>query len=1027
MSYPSFCEGRRRVTILFADLTGFTELSTRVDPEDLHAIAQAYFDCVERIISRLGGSMERYIGDGVMVVFGARLAHDDDVMRAVRAGLEVQAAMPELSARFGRPLHCVVGIATGEVAVMEPRPGFAADAAVVGASVNMAARVESIGGPGEVLVSEAVYRQVSAGVKATSLGARALKGIDRPVGIWRIEALVEPDATSMTHLVGRRDERAQLEALTQKCMQGSSITVVLRGEPGIGKTRLLAELCEQAAAAGFALHRGAFLDFGLRRGSEGLHALTCSLLGIDASNGTLERQRAADEAVARGDVPQLALAMLYELATCPQTAGTRALFDALDPVRRERMLREALTALVRASARRSPLLLAVEDLHWADPQDVQRLAHVAAECRDAPILLALTSRVVDPEMVGPAWRAAGHEAQLLLLKLGPLHEHDMHELADGFTGVAPDVVDNCIARSGGNALFLGQLLRHASESGESSVPASISSLIQARVDLLPVHNRTAIQAASVLGQRFDLDALRHLLGEPDYDCEALVRIQLLHAMQPEYIFSHALIQEAIYASLLRRNARELHVRAAAWYEGRDAPLRARHLDRAGDPAAPRAYLASAVLDTDAGRYEPARAQLARGLEIAAAGAERVALMLQLGQLQLDVGQVQESITTYRAALEETEDRAQQVRAWTGLAAGMRISDDIDGAIDVLSRAEAAAREQGLDAELTRIHYLRGGLLFPRGDIEGCRREHTLALEHARRAGLPRAEADALSGLGDAAYAAGLMRTAYKSFSACMELCTRNGFGRIEAANRFMVATVRIYMNEFEGALQDALESAALARRLGHQRAEILSRLTAGWILITLARLPEARREAEVGLDVTKVLGAGRFRPILMESLARIELLSGARERAIHTIEHALQLARTGELMRYIGPWLLGTRAKCVEDPSVRREALEEGADLLAEGCVGHNYYRFYSHAIDASTEAEDEDGVLRWIGALEAYSSAEPTPWADFHIARGRALAQWLRTKHGADARHALLAVRAIADSVGFMDELPRLDAALGQ
>src|SRR6185436_13342915 len=184
----------------------------------------------------------------------------------------------------------------------------------------------------------------------------------------------------------------------------------------------------------------------------------------------------------------------------------------------------------------------------------------------------------------------------------------------------------------------------------------------------------------------------------------------------------------------------------------------------------------------------------------------------------------------------------------------RLSDDLAGAKAELSEADEIASRRGLDVELARIAYLRGSICFPLGDIDGCLFEHGRALEHARRARLPKAEANALSGLGDAYYARGQMRTAHRYLTKCLELCTKHGFGRIESANRFMIATVRIYLSELEGALDDARRSADLASKVGHQRAEVVSRLTAGWILLALGELSLARREAEHGMQVAESLG-----------------------------------------------------------------------------------------------------------------------------------------------------------------------------
>jgi class 3 adenylate cyclase/tetratricopeptide (TPR) repeat protein len=1020
-------EGRRQVTILFCDLSGFTDLSTKLDAEDLHELVQAYFDRAEQIITALGGSLERYIGDAVMAVFGARRAHDDDALRAVRAGLDIHAAMPALSQRFGMPLTSVVGIATGEVVVKAPRPGYAAEVAVVGVSVNLAARIESLGAPGELLISDEVHAQVDSRVVAHSLGLKARMGLDRPVEVFRVDGLTDDRAAVLprTRFVGRDAELLRLrEMLAAIGRSRQSATALVRGEAGIGKTRLLGELLAMARDAAWLTHSARFLDFGLRRGAEGLQALACGLLGLDPVTATGdERRRAADDAIDRGEVSPQRLPLLYELLSADHTARSRTAFDAMNGAQRERHRRGAMAELVTATASRSPLLLVLEDTHWADDLEMDRLAALAAACADLPVLIALGTRPTDAR-AEPAWRTAA--AEMVAIDLEALDAGTLAELAAGLVDLAPAALDSCITRSGGNPLFLEQLVRHVAESGLATVPASIRSLLLARMDLLPRRDRETLQIASVLGQRFEPEALRALmLDAPRDDFGDLLGAQMLIQEGPDLVFAHALIHEAAYASLLRRSARDLHGLAATWYAGRDALLRARHLDRADSPDAVTAYRDCAEADLAAGRHAAARAALDRGLAIATAAADRVELTLCLGRLQHDIGQIPDSIATHRRAIADAIDDGQRARGWIGLAAGMRLSDDLDGAAAALDRAQPLAR--GRDADLTRLHYLRGSLAFPRGDIAGCRHEHGLALQHARAAGLRAAEAEAWSGLGDAAYASGRMRSAHEAFAACMALCQEIGLGRVEAANRFMVATVRIYLNQFDGALTDALESADLARRVGHQRAEIVSCLTAGWILILLGRLDEARVQTDTGLRVAEALGAARFKPFLMESRARIELAAGDADAALATIREALALTRDGKLMRFIGPWLLATLALCTRDAAQRDQALAEGRELLAEGCVGHNLLNFHALAIESAADWDDAATLDASALALADYTAEEPHPWADFQIARAKALSTAIRVMAGPSAGARLDAMAALqglcdqARDLGWRAALPAM------
>ena len=971
-------ESRREVTTLFSDLSGFTDLATRLDPEDLHGLIQAYFDTVQAIVVRLGGTVDRYLGDAVMAIFGATLAHEDDALRAVRAGLDIQAAMPALSLRFGMPLQCVVGIATGNVVVMQPREGSMADVSILGESINLASRIQDLGFPGEVLVSQSVQRIVAHQVRLKPRGRHSFKGFALPVQVWRITGLRQATTIAPFGFVGRKAELLQTRTQQQQVLEKSARLLVVCAPAGMGKSRFSAQVVSQATVAGFAVHRGGFLDFGLRRGTEGMHAVVCSLLGVRPDSSANARQHAALQEVARGCVPEQLLPSLLELVSVSQTDATRSAFDAMDLRARELASAQTVARLLRNASLVCPQLLVLEDLHWASDTELRQWARVASHCGSLPLWLLVTTRVADGHFTSDFTVPSG--LPTLLLDLQPLLREDMQLLASNLGTFDPGLIASCIDRCEGNPLFFEQMLRHVKDIGGATLPPSIRSLMLARMDHLEPPHRRALQAASVLGQRFALDALRVLLDDPHYDCVALIQAHLLKSESGAYVFEHALIHEAAYSTLLNRTAHELHRRAADWYASVDPRLCAQHLDRAQDPSAPQAYAQSALADIEQGFYDRARPQIERAMAIAQVVVDQVELALLHGRMLHDTGEVPGAMQAYRRALDLATTQPHQCRAWTGIAACQRISDDLEGALAALEHAQALAEPLGLYADLSKIHYLRGGLRFPQGDISACLKEHASALAYATKANLPKAQAEALSGMGDAYYARGLMRAAYRQFRQCLDLCEAQGFGRIEASNRFMLATVRIYLNETHGALSDALECADLAQRVSNLRAEIVSRLTAAWILISLGRLEDAAAQVERGLSATQTLGSGRFRPFLLESSARIALLRGDTDHAYQVIQQALELARSASMMRFIGPWLLGTVAWCCDDGAARTAALDEGESLLQQGCVGHNYYRFYTHAMEASLLAGDAVRCAYWATALENYTRQEPNPWADFYI-----------------------------------------------
>lgn len=1010
---------RRQVAVLFADLAGFTRLSTELDPEDLHTLIGEYFRRLDALVSKYGGTVERHIGDAVMAVFGAPIAHDNDALRAVRTALEIHGALKEMSRQFGRTLEGHVGITAGEV-VTAPRDRQGRhEFAVVGETVNLASRLSSRAQAGEVLISDRVQTLAGSLIRSESVGEIQVKGIAHPVQVWRVLGTREDSPTRSTPFVGRTQERERFGACLHSCAtEGRGEVVLLEGEAGIGKSYLTEQLAAQALDSGFAVHRSYVLDFGASSGEEAVRALACSLAGAQARANIEERQQAAHALIESGKLSVELHPFLNELLDLPQPVEMRALRDAMDQAMRLAGRQRVLAELVAKECARHPVLFVVEDVHWADAQTLAQVHALSDVVRSTRAVLLLTSR---PENTPRAHWPAERKAPLVL-KLAPLGGEEALALARSLVLRESPYVEICIERARGNPLFLEQLIRHASGAGTFEVPGGIQSLVLARMDRLPAALKIALQAASVIGQRFELAALHHLLSNETFDCEPLVREALFDRVGDGFMFKHVLIRDGVYASLLRARRRELHQKLAAWYHGKDANLHAQHLDRGESPEAPMAYLDAAQASASAYRYEQALELARRGCELARGAREKGLLLLLEGELLREMGAVPDSLAVYRTVLTLPVDQTLICRAKTGLAAGMRVSDDIDGALACLDEAQAIGDAQGLLAELAQIHYLRGSLYFPRGKIAGCLNEHSAAQAYARRAGLPEREAQALSGLGDAYYAQGRMRSARGYFRECLKLCRSHGFGRIEAANRFMMATVRIYLNELGGALEDALASAAMAVQVGHKRAEIVSRLTAGWILLDLQREQDALEQAHQGLAVTTLLGGRRFEPFLNETVARVLVRRGERQRACELLESSLAYVRK-HAATFIGPWLLGTLALATADVEQRRQSLAEGELLLAGGCVGHNYYRFYQSAMEACLAAGEFSEALRYAAALEAYTQAEPVPWSGFYIRRCRAIVRHQTGGFGPELITELRALMGEAYRVGLHSAIPALEA----
>jgi tetratricopeptide (TPR) repeat protein len=531
--------------------------------------------------------------------------------------------------------------------------------------------------------------------------------------------------------------------------------------------------------------------------------------------------------------------------------------------------------------------------------------------------------------------------------------------------------------------------------GAEGVPDSVQSVVQARLDRLDLLDKQAVTAASVLGQRFSLDALRHLIANPKYECKGLIAHYLVRPEGDDYLFAHALVQEGVYNSLLKARRAELHREAASWYAARDLALRAEHLGRADDPAAALAYLQAAELEAAEVRFESSLEMADRGIRLAREPATLFELMCLRADALRNMGATDESIVAFRAALDAAVDDAHRCRASIGMAGGLRVADRQGEALEVLEKAEAAATRLGLDSERAQIHYLRGNVYFPLGKIEGCLAEHEKALHFAREAGSAEGEALALGGLGDGYYLRGHMRSACERFRACVDLCREHDYGRIGVANRHMVGWTRIYLMEFGEALEDGLEAATLAAEARHHRAEQLSLMLAGRIEFEAGRFADAGTHLDRALALARRIRAGNFEA---QSLCQLGQLCAAQDKmdeARQFLDQAMAVVR-GVGMTFIGPVVLAVHAALSNDPSERTAALMEAEAILDSGCVAHNQFWFPQIAIDQALAAGEWAEAERYATRLENYMREEPLPWPEFVVARGRALAAWGRERRDA-------------------------------
>ena len=478
----------------------------------------------------------------------------------------------------------------------------------------------------------------------------------------------------------------------------------------------------------------------------------------------------------------------------------------------------------------------------------------------------------------------------------------------------------------------------------------------------------------------------------------------------------------MYSSLVKSQRRELHSTAAQWFANTDLVLHAEHLAHAGDESAPGAFLKATHEQVGQHRWEKALALVKRGLEVTT-DKEFFPLQCLQGELLRSLGSIKASIEVYRKAKETATSDIDCCRASVGIAESLRIIEAHDELLEELHYAEAIANKHDLSLELARVHQLRGGVHFFRGETEACIEANKAALQYAEAAGSHEITAQTLSGLGDAEYARGRMISAHRYFDQCIEISREQGLGKVLAANLAMRGQMHRWQNKFGPALRDLEEAVSLAQETGQLRAELIA-LSGGEWLLNLGRVDEDERWMKRRLELARRLGSRLFIGDGLMELARIAYTRSRWDEAEKLAQEAVDALRDGG-MAFLGPMALGTLALVTRNSDRRRSALSEAEELLRGDSVSHNFLGFYPDAMETCLQMGEWDEVDRYAQALEDYTSAEPLPYTDLFIARGRALAAFGRGDRDDATMQELQRLRDEAEHIGLKVAIRALQEAL--
>jgi class 3 adenylate cyclase/tetratricopeptide (TPR) repeat protein len=842
-------ELRKTVTIVFVDVTDSTRLAAGLDPEALRRVMLRYFETVSDVLGRHGGSIEKFIGDAVMAVFGVPAAHEDDALRAVRAAAEVQEQIEKLNSELEREhgvrIHIRTGVNSGEVFVGAGRGG---DSFVTGDAVNVAARLQQGAAPGEILIGDTTHRLARDAVIVEQVDSITVRGKEDPVAAWRLVNVVEGALSFArrldTPLVGRARELAHLRLAFERAVEErANYLFTILGPAGIGKSRLAAELLSTLSNAA-RIVSGRCLAYGegitywpLREIVEELDrdqaGKPISALLEDETDGGAIALRVAG-AIGRSQVP----------GTTEETFwAVRRLFEAV--------------------AAERPLIVVFEDIHWAEPTLLDLIDHVAEWSRDAPILVLCLAR---PELLDSRPNWGGGKLNSAALMLDALTEEEADALIDqlveddhffGERELTAELRRQITERGGGNPLFVEQMLALLAERPETTsieVPPTIHTLLAARLDSLPDAERTVIEHAAVVGTRFWHGAVVHLLPPKLREAlpnilQLLIRKELIRpdpteiAGEQAYRFRHILIRDAAYAAIPKKVRADLHERFATFIEA-TASARLTEIEEIIGY-----HLEQAV----AHRTELAPSD-AHAANLAARAAHRLSAA---GGRALARGDVSAAVNLLsRTAALLPSNASERIDLLPALGGALVVAGELEQAEAVLSEAIATgaasgARRVELHARLE--HAFLRALTDPDVSVEQLRRVAEDAIPELEGVGDELGLAKAWRRIADAHWMTGRWREQERALERALPYAERAGDAR-ETGSILMRLAMALYWGPTPAPEAIARGEQALVRARGNPAVESTFLVSLAGLQAMSDRFVEARGLLERGEIIAEELG-----------------------------------------------------------------------------------------------------------------------------------------------------------------------------
>ena len=858
-------EERRLVTALFADLSGFTPLADRLDPEELLEIIDPIIERLTNIVGRYEGYVDKFAGDALLAFFGAPVAHEDDAERALMVATEmhqeVRRILPELP-DDARDLTLHIGVNSGRVVARVLGTEVRMDYSVLGDAVILAQRLESAAPPNESYVGETTYELTHEHFDFEPVGELTLKGKSSAVPAWRLRGRKRSWGPRRENVfVGRDQDLRTIESALDGVTAGRGAIVSVSGEPGVGKSRFTEEVRRRAEDRGAAWLTTRCLSYGAGIPYWPVAELVRRLAGVapeDPPQVALERLAGSIPGAAATSIPYFA-----RLLGLP--AGT---VDDLEPEAYRRGLHEAVAGSVTQLAAARPVVLVVKNLHWADASSVSLATDLARLSESISFVLYLTARA---EAVSVLLQIASGTAETLrhAIQLDPLGAGAIGPLLEGFAGgpVADAVTALVNERAAGNPFFARELLRSLQESSDvvssdgvwvlaerfdaARIPPTIEGVLSARIDVLPRHAAATLQTSSVIGRRVRVPLLRAVDEAVDVDAnlQELLDAELLDPSDEpdELVFHHALVQDVAYSRLLRKRRRELHLKVAE---------EAERLYGAGDD----------VIDL-----------LARHLHLAEAGDKAVEYLTRAGERARRLFANDEAIIHLGHALELARKSERSGELVPPLLLGLADVHELVGNYEQALAFYREARELG-----TGVGAARGiaATLRNRSDYDEALAFLTDALEDWEHS--PSDQASLWLEKGRVLSRQGRFTEAIDSLQIAMAKCADS---RVRAETQLQLARAEAVVGRTDAALTHVLDAVVILEEAKDLKGLATAlRILGGDVYGSMERWPEAAKTLRRGLDIAARVGS-------VEELAGCSINLGLVELALGNVDEAIACDR----------------------------------------------------------------------------------------------------------------------------------------